>query len=1041
MALALAEPAAGIKNPLDRLRGLIRRYVVLDGLLTAGFVGVAGAGLSIVADVGLFELADVDLVVDAPGAVRAVLLAAVTMAVLAVVGASIVYRMTREFADPALALVLEKRFPDLLGDRLITAVEMADEAKAERSGYSLAMVRRTVAEADARLASLPVATVFDWRHLRARALGLAGLAVALVAASYPVAGGLAGSFDSDRVLDRAADTASIWARRDVLLQDVAWPRRSYLTVVEPAAAEVRIAKDAPAPKIRVTAAEWVIADRTTRYGWRPVAWADLAGLNLAAPDAVAGKTAVGRTVDEVVAEAGPDESALAAILAGLTELAGTNRQTAAVRHLDPPTAVVLRYSGFIIGPSGAPTPGSTRGEVTLTRDPAGGFAAELAGLKESVTYTVRAADFCTDTRAVVLVPPPQLTRLVRAELQPAYLFHPAPADAALQTLAGLRQVMPDKDLSLTGEKSVAAVPRGTELVLSGMADKPLAAVAVAVKTGRVPLTCEVNGDSFSLAFRGPDALTADAAFDLVLTDADGVTSRRAVLFQVVDDQPPQVEVAVEGLRKAPGGYLCTAKAGVPFVKEAFVRDDTGLATVVFAFTATRQESAAVAGLQAQAVMTAFAAAPVVGGFGTAAGPVAAGILTRRLTPDNLTQSVTLPVPAFERLTQAIPRPTAAGLAAALSQPWPGTGAGVVKDVKLGGDDGGFDLQDADAALAKAGRAMRVTDAGEIQPRYAVMVNVVATDVNVLTGPKQGRNLEPVRLTVVSEADLLAEITKDEESIAARFDEALKRLREAQVKLTQQAEKLASTNLPPDLLLAARVRAEDITQDMAKGRDLVQNVAGEYARLVREVRINRCEAAVVRRFKTGILAPIEAVLATEYRAADEAMSAYREPLVDGKKPADPQTTAARETLAILITRLEQIRRDLGDSLSEGKLRDDLRRLIERQREVSAAIATLVKGNRDRLFAPELLAVEPITVAPGKAIEIKQGIDWKLFDKGELRVRFTAPAGNGVVAPAEVIVKDDVTEFSYTVVAGPNPGVYVLTVVPSVGPSVGVTITVK
>ena len=52
----------------------------------------------------------------------------------------------REFSYPSLALVLEKRFPGL-GDRLITAVELADVRRAAAFGYSPELIQQTIAEA------------------------------------------------------------------------------------------------------------------------------------------------------------------------------------------------------------------------------------------------------------------------------------------------------------------------------------------------------------------------------------------------------------------------------------------------------------------------------------------------------------------------------------------------------------------------------------------------------------------------------------------------------------------------------------------------------------------------------------------------------------------------------------------------------------------------------------------------------------------------------------------------------------------------------
>ena len=78
----------------------------------------------------------------------------------------IVLRLAREFRDDALALVLERRFPKELGDRLITAVEMADPKLSEKYGYSQIMLDRTIREAAERVEKLPVHEVFNWARLR-----------------------------------------------------------------------------------------------------------------------------------------------------------------------------------------------------------------------------------------------------------------------------------------------------------------------------------------------------------------------------------------------------------------------------------------------------------------------------------------------------------------------------------------------------------------------------------------------------------------------------------------------------------------------------------------------------------------------------------------------------------------------------------------------------------------------------------------------------------------------------------------------------------
>src|SRR5262249_7195106 len=86
------------------------------------------------------------------------------------VGMKVFHLLFREFSDPALALVLERRFPELLGDRLITAVELSDPEAAGELGYSPAMVRQTIQEAAERVQKVPVRQVFNYGRLIRRGI-------------------------------------------------------------------------------------------------------------------------------------------------------------------------------------------------------------------------------------------------------------------------------------------------------------------------------------------------------------------------------------------------------------------------------------------------------------------------------------------------------------------------------------------------------------------------------------------------------------------------------------------------------------------------------------------------------------------------------------------------------------------------------------------------------------------------------------------------------------------------------------------------------
>ncbi len=110
--------------------------------------------------------------------------AAAVMVVLLMVGpvvAVVVLRLIRDFSDVALALVLERRFPKVLGDRLITAVELANPKKAARYGYSEVMIEQTIHDAAELVGTVPVREVFDWRRLVRYFMGVVVSTVGLYA--------------------------------------------------------------------------------------------------------------------------------------------------------------------------------------------------------------------------------------------------------------------------------------------------------------------------------------------------------------------------------------------------------------------------------------------------------------------------------------------------------------------------------------------------------------------------------------------------------------------------------------------------------------------------------------------------------------------------------------------------------------------------------------------------------------------------------------------------------------------------------------------
>src|SRR5262249_34040777 len=157
--------------------------------------------------------------------------------------------------------VLEKMFPNLLGDRLITAVELNDPAKAASYGYSADMVRETIHEAAGLVDKVPVSEAFDWKRLIRRGLVIVlatvGLYV-LAAGAFATARGVAHEPPMEGVYD-LNEISGIWVERNILLRDTIWPRRSHLEIVSHGDVTRMPKKSRPDPLV-VIAYKYVIAD-------------------------------------------------------------------------------------------------------------------------------------------------------------------------------------------------------------------------------------------------------------------------------------------------------------------------------------------------------------------------------------------------------------------------------------------------------------------------------------------------------------------------------------------------------------------------------------------------------------------------------------------------------------------------------------------------------------------------------------------------------------------------------------------------------------
>jgi len=969
-----AEPPERIRHPLKRLRGTIRRYVTLEGALAVALFLLLWFWIGLALDLGSFKLFGFDWVQEWPRWVRGGLLSTALAGLAAVAITKLVRRLTVDFRPRALALVLEHKFPETLGDRLITAVELADLDRAESHGYSRAMIAETVREAGDRVATVPVLEVFDWARLRRQAgwvLAAALLPFALFGIAYTA---VKRTDPREDFLPRFRESVVTWLRRDVLLQNVIWPRKAYLEVLDfPASGDLRVGRDAAAPRLRVRARRWVIADPVAPEGWRAMTWGDLtpklaggdvpalpvellepgrlaAALAGLAGGPVADVAAVGRpddwtldrvnialedsTVRQRIADHRPDIIAVFDVLEARAAEPGF-RST--LRRLEVPERVEVKYWGA-----------QTSNRMELLRGPGWEYAGTLADLKETVKFWARGADYYTATRSITLVPPPSLQQLRRTEYRPAYLYHRPPTDGGPPALRGLRQKVEDL-VGLNGTTSRLAVPEGTDLILEGQLDKELESVILRPRTRAaddrfaaqaLPLTDDRLGFRHRI-----DGVNAPLDFDLEFTDTDGVKSARHVVIDAVRDLPPVVNVVIDGIRKTnQGPYLVTPLAMIPFEGKAIDGLSGalgGLDRLDYSLTLSRVESATAVG--ERAAWLAAALLPTAAGgeqlITSAAATAEAARVVAAISAE--TTGRTFPLESFQqRVREAAQRDVPrAELTRRLEQP-PGP-APLIRELVL---QPKFEYLDLRERLPE----LKARAEDEVQTRYRMRLTVIATDNNIETGPGVAANKEPpFTVLVVSEAELLVEIARDEEALHLKTEDAVARLREARQKLEKVAEELPAAG--NDALTTFAQRAQEVAEAVVKARDVVQEVATEYNRILRELELNRVSARIVEKVKGEICLPLDSALRGEFVRAEESLEVYRKELDAARKPDDPLTAQAKDRLDRLIAKLSQVMAAMGDVTTINKLITALREIEKGQEQaVGARLRELQRLQREKLL---------------------------------------------------------------------------------------------
>lgn len=199
-----------IQDVLDRLRDRIRKYVLIEGISAVVVLLCLVFWVTLSLDSAHFAIFKLEL----PGWFRTLCTVAAISGLAAAAVVWVLVRSLRRFRSRALALVLERQFPQL-GDRLITAVELAGGRTPQTGELGGAMLQRTIADAAKSAGSLDLESVFDRRPMYRWLIG--GLVLLTSVAGFGAV---------------RADAMERWFNAFVLLRSDYWEpfRKSAMTV-------------------------------------------------------------------------------------------------------------------------------------------------------------------------------------------------------------------------------------------------------------------------------------------------------------------------------------------------------------------------------------------------------------------------------------------------------------------------------------------------------------------------------------------------------------------------------------------------------------------------------------------------------------------------------------------------------------------------------------------------------------------------------------------------------------------------------------------
>jgi hypothetical protein len=161
--------------------------------------------------------------------------------------------------------------------------------------------------------------------------------------------------------------------------------------------------------------------------------------------------------------------------------------------------------------------------------------------------------------------------------------------------------------------------------------------------------------------------------------------------------------------------------------------------------------------------------------------------------------------------------------------------------------------------------------------------IEAVDNDIETGPHRSQVKERIPFHIVSEEKLILEIGKEEDQLYAKLKDIVDQVDSGRDGLTKIFEGLSDPKLNDTAFQNLQGRAEKIDQLLDKSLTPVVEIKTDYDRILREMKTNRVQNAIVKRVEQDVCEQLKGAAEKDGPAAQKSLADLRAAL-DAKDAA-------------------------------------------------------------------------------------------------------------------------------------------------------------